>query len=364
MRIILLVDFDYYYAQLEEIENPEYKGKPLVICVYSGRSEDSGAVATCNYEARNLGIRSGMPISFAKKRANKDTTFLPTRRDYYKKISDEIMEVMRSFADSFEQVSIDEAYLDISSKGSYQEAAKTCREIKDKIKKHFNLTCSIGVGPNKLVAKMSAGLNKPDGLTITKKENFAEIFHKLKVKKLHGIGPKIEKLLEENKVKTIGDLANFDLNKLKKIIGENKGLLLHNRANGVDDDPVDEREKKQISRLTTLKEDSRDFEVIRQKIHELAKDVKKTLDKAGIKFKTVSIITINPEIQTRTRSRTLDGLENSMETIQSVAEELLHEYLEEVDDDVRRIGVGVSNFDQKETKPKKSKNQSLSKFFS
>jgi len=366
-RIILLVDFDYYYAQVEEVEHPEYKDKPLVVCVYSGRSEDSGAVATANYKARELGIRAGIPIVFAKKKADEETTFIPMRKPYYIQLSDKMMDEMRKFSDKFEQVSVDEAYLDVTEKigCDYQEAAKLGRELKQKIKKKFKLTCSIGIGPNKLIAKMSAGINKPDGMTITKKEDFKKTFHGMKVSKLHGIGPKIQEVLEQNGVKTIGDLASFDLEILRQLIGENKGKLLHDRANGIDDDSVEERVKQQLSRLKTLKEDTRDIEKIKPIFYELSIDVKKAADNRKVKFKTISTITINSAIQTKTRSRTLEEPENTLETIEKVGIELLEELLKEnPDEKIRRIGVGISNFIELNKNVEKKKNQSgLDKFF-
>jgi len=361
-RIIILVDFDYYYAQIEERDNPEYRGKPLVVCVYSGRSEDSGAVATCNYQARELGIKAGMPITFAKRRATEETIFVPMRKDYYVQISDTIMDVMRSFADRFEQVSVDEAYLDIteSSNGRPQEAVKICRKLKAKVRDKFELTCSIGMGPNKLVAKMSAGMNKPDGLTITRKEEFSVLFHELEVKKLHGIGPKTQEVLEKNGLKTIGDLARFDVNKLKHLIGDRKGELLHDRANGLDNDPVEEREKQQLSNLKTLKEDSRDIEKIMPLFHDLCVKVKQRVDERGIKFKTVSITAINNIMQTKTRSKTLEKQENTLDVLESIGLKLLKEYLEDNPDElIRRIGIGVANFYDE---PEKKKQQSLGNF--
>jgi len=363
-RIIFLLDFDYFYAQIEERDNPEYKDKPIVVCVYSGRTETSGAVATCNYEARKLGIRAGMPISFAQKHAekNKETLFLPVRMDYYREVSGEIMELLRNHADRFEQVSVDEAYLDISEScsESYQKAAIIAGTIKREIKEKYDLTCSIGIGPNKLIAKMSAGVHKPDGLTIIKPEDMREFLDSLPVAKLFGVGPKIEKILEANNVRRIRDLADFDIGVLQRLFGENKGVLLHNRALGIDDEPVEDSDKQQISRLTTFKEDTRNIETIKEALNTLAENVYNNVKDRDIQFKTISIIIINPDIKTRTRSKTLDEPTNSLEILQETSKELVKEFLNENQDNLRRIGVRVSNLSEDE---KWKKQSGLRRFF-
>ena len=172
-RIVLLVDLDYFFAQCEERRNPSIKDKPVVVCVYSGRTEDSGAVSTANYVARNYGVKSGISISLAKKKL-KDVNafFLPVDKKFYKEISDSIMDILRNYVDLFEQVSVDEAYLDVTqrTKENYQRAKQLAVAIKNDILIQQQLTCSIGVGPNKLVAKIAADIRKPDRLTVVKPE--------------------------------------------------------------------------------------------------------------------------------------------------------------------------------------------------
>ncbi|MFH1978725.1 MAG: DNA polymerase IV [Candidatus Aenigmatarchaeota archaeon] len=363
-RIILLLDFDYFYAQIEERDNSKYKDKPLVVCVYSGRTENSGAVATCNYKARDLGIRSGMPISFAQKHAEKDseTVFIPVRMDYYKEVSSEIMEMLRSHADKFEQVSVDEAYLDISESSgeNYQKAAVIAANIKKEVKEKFELTCSIGIGPNKLLAKMSAGVHKPDGLTIIKPEDVREFMDPLLVHKLFGIGPKTTKILAANNVTTIRDLAMYDIGVLQRLFGENKGVLLHNRALGIDEEIVEDSDKQQISRLTTLKEDTMNMDILEKTVEDLARSVYTKTDNMEIQFKTVSIIAINSELQTRTRSKTLDEPSDDLDSIQNSCKELIKDFLKDHPEKLRRIGVRISNFSDYE---KEKKQSDLGKFF-
>ena len=159
----MLVDLDYFFAQCEERRNPSIKGKPVVVCVYSGRTKDSGAVSTANYEARKYGVKSGIPISLAKKKLKDvDAVFLPVDKEFYKEISDSIMQILRRYADYFEQVSVDEAFLDVTqkTKANYQQAKQLAATIKDDVLTQQRLTCSIGIGPNKLVAKIAADMQR------------------------------------------------------------------------------------------------------------------------------------------------------------------------------------------------------------
>src|SRR5579864_952021 len=169
-RTIIAVDLDYFYAQCEEVRDPSIRGKPVVICVFSGRTKESGAVSTANYVARGLGVKSGMPIALAKKILQKDpeSVFLPMDIEYYGEVSDRIMELIRSHGDKFEQASIDEAYLDVTnlSHSNYQEAGVIGRKIKTEISAKEGLTCSIGIAPNKLMAKMAVDSKKPDGFAM------------------------------------------------------------------------------------------------------------------------------------------------------------------------------------------------------
>jgi DNA polymerase IV (DinB-like DNA polymerase) len=169
-RVVMLVDFDYFFAQCEELRNPVLKDKPVVVGVYSGRTEDSGAVSTANYVARKFGVKSGIPLYLAKKRlAGTEAVFLPVDGEFYEQISDKIMSALRGYADSFEQTSIDEAYLDVTSKvhGSFEEARELAEKIKMDVRKQVGIVFSVGVGPNKLVAKVAADSQKPDGLGVS-----------------------------------------------------------------------------------------------------------------------------------------------------------------------------------------------------
>ncbi len=356
MRIILHIDLDSFYASVEEKRKPELKGKPVVVCVFSGRTADSGAVATSNYVARDLGIKAGMYIMEAKKLANKDTVFLPTDMKFYKETSERIMEILREHADKFEQRSIDEAYLDISISGSFDEAKKLAEKIKKEVFEEEGITCSVGIGPNKLVAKMASKVQKPDGLTVIKPDEVKLFLDPLPVKKLFGIGPKSMEVFDKVGIKTICELAKFDVKKLTQEFGENKGREIFERANGIDNNEVEETQKQQLSKIGTLKENTNILETISEKLEELSVELEKKIKKEGIKFKTVSAILITTKLQTLTRAKTLRGFTDDIETVKKEANELVNEFLNEnPQEKLRRCGIRVSGFDRE----KKSGNRSL-----
>ena len=243
-RIVMLVDLDYFYAQCEERRKPSIKGTPVVVCFFSGRTEDSGAVSTANYVARKYGVNSGIPISLAKQKLKGiDAVFLPVDKEFYREVSDKIMEILRSHADRFEQVGIDEAYLEMTQriKGNYHEAEKLAELIKEDVLIQQKLTCSIGVGPNKLIAKIAADMQKPDGLTLVKPEEVQIFLSPLPVRRLVGVGRKTEKKLETSGVRTVGQLARFDVQRPIELFGRKLGTYFQNASLGIDDEPVQER---------------------------------------------------------------------------------------------------------------------------
>lgn len=179
-RIILHIDMDYFFAQCEEREHPELKGKPVVICVYSGRGGDRGAVSTSNYEARKLGVKAGISISRAKKLAP-NAVFLPVNMELYHYKSGQVMEILKEYSDKIEQESIDEAYCDLTEKVTGFEGARMLAlKLKDEIRQLVGLTCSVGIGPNKLIAKVASDYKKPDGLTVVRSEEVLQFLAPLK----------------------------------------------------------------------------------------------------------------------------------------------------------------------------------------
>jgi DNA polymerase IV (DinB-like DNA polymerase) len=352
----MLVDLDYFFAQCEELRNPALKGKPVVVGVYSGRTEDSGAVSTANYVARKYGVKSGIPLFLAKKRLEgTEAVFLPGDYEFYQQISEKIMRVFRGYADSFEQGGIDEAYLDVTQKvqGSFEAAKDLAQKIKDDVKNQYGITLSVGVAPNKLVAKIACDSQKPDGLTIVRPEEVAFFLSPLPVDRLIGVGRKVAAKMEALQIKTIGDLARYDVQRLVEVFGKNLGVYFHNAANGIDTVPVQETgETESISRIATLKENTRDLTLILKKTDELTEDIRKELVQRKLFFKQVGIIAIMADLSVHSRSQTLEKPANDLGFLRRVIGELFEKFLGESELEIRRVGVKVSHFAEEETKQK------------
>jgi DNA polymerase IV (DinB-like DNA polymerase) len=345
-RVVLHVDLDAFYASVEEREDPSLMGKPVVVCMFSARGGDSGAVATPNYEARKAGVRSGMSIKQAKK-LEPDGVYLPARREYYSEVSDNIMKILRKHADAFEQVSIDEAFLDVteSSKGNFKQAETLARKLKKEIKEKEKLTCAIGIGPNKLIAKMAASVEKPDGLTIITPGDVEAFLTPLDVTKIWGVGGKTKSALEDIGVEKVGALAKVELQRLIELFGKAKGQWLYNASRGIDDDLVKERgEREQIGRITTLEEDTRDLETISSKINKLAVEVHEKVKEREEEFRTVTFYAVTEDMKGHTKSRTLSTSTSDLREMQETGKDLIRLFLRENDLQIRRVGIRVSNF--------------------
>jgi DNA polymerase IV (DinB-like DNA polymerase) len=355
-RVIILVDFDYFFAQIEERKNPYIKDKPVVVCVYSGRSQDSGAVSTANYIARKYGVKSGMPIALAKSKLESvDAAFLPVDYEFYEEVSEKTMTILRGYADRFEQVGIDEAYLDVSQRvgGSFEQAAELAQRTKTDIQTRCELTCSIGIGPNKLVAKIAADAQKPDGLTVVKPDQVESFLVPLPVDRLIGVGVKTKEKMEAMGIRTIGDLAKYDARRLIEIFGRKLGTYFHNASMGIDDEPVQERgEAESISRIATLKEDTRDLNAILDRTDRLCEEVHEDVRQKGASFKSIGIIAVLTDMSVRSRSKTYENPANELETLRRTAGELFEKLLNESELKLRRVGIKVSNF-AKEQKTQK-----------
>ncbi|MDA4130099.1 MAG: DNA polymerase IV [Thaumarchaeota archaeon] len=347
IRIIMCVDLDYFYAQVEEIRDPSIKGKPVIVCVYSGRTKDSGAVSTCNYIARNSGVRSGMPIALAKRimAEHPEAVFLPMDHEYYESVSNRVMALLKEGSPRFEQASIDEAYLDATqqSAGDYALARDLSEKLKAEIFDTEHLTCTIGIGPNKLVSKMAVDSKKPNGLTVILPGKVREYFDTLPIGKLFGIGPKIEKKLASLRILTVAQLAAFDVQILSRNFGEKMGPQLRDAALGIDEEPVREREIEQFSRIVTLKENALSF-TFEEILAPLAKDLSNKLVAANMTCQSIGIIAITSQLRTKTRSRKTDNPTDSDSEILEVASDLFRiffaeEKLETEWTPVRRVGI-------------------------
>lgn len=342
------IDFDYFYAQCEEIRNPLLKTKAVCVCVYSERGADSGAIATANYIARKYGVKSGMPIIFAKRKLANITDkveFIPVDFDYYSQISEESMNEISSFADIFEYIGRDEAYLDVSKRVEYdfQKAAKLAQQIKYAIKIKTKIGCSIGISPNRMVSKIASDFRKPDGLTVVKPEQVNTFLEPLDIRDIPYIGKKTEQRLAELNLKTIGDLKKPDLFLLTKEFGRKNGSYIYNAARGINDEPVKERAPRiQHSRITTLSKDSKDYEFLKNNLDKICADIHGTIIENGQMFKSVGIQIIQSDLTTRTKSKMLKSPTANAAELQKCAEYLLKEALKTQHMEIRRIGVRVA----------------------
>lgn len=346
-RIIFHVDFDYFYAQCEELRDPSLKGKPVVVCVYSARGGDSGAVSTSNYKAREYGVKSGIPIKLAKNRLKdvSEAKFVPMDRNYYEEMSERALQVVRKYGDRFELVGIDEGFIEVTEKldHDFGRAKELAMAVKQELKNEVGLTCSIGVAPNKLVAKIASDFQKPDGLTLVRPEELKAFLTDLSVGKILGVGKKTEESLNEMGVKTVGELSSIDIYALTKHFGKKIGTYLYNAARGMDEEPVVESESvTQLSRITTLKKSTIMVEEMLEDLESLCKDVHKSAIEQSFSFRSIGIMLILDDLSIKTKSRSLKSHTNNADELFKVAKILLEEAVAESQILVRRLGVKVS----------------------
>ncbi len=350
-RIVFHIDFDYFYAQCEEIRTPELKPKPVCVCVFSGRGGDSGAIATANYTARKYGAKSGMPITFAKRRLKdrEDAVFLPVDFRYYSEVSEKAMDTMRGYADVFEYVGRDEAYLDVTDRVEcdFKRAGHLAQQIKNAVRHRAGISCSVGISPNKMVSKIASNFQKPDGITVVRPDGMDEFLGPLKIRAIPGIGKKTEKRLLEMGLETVQDLRKRDIFVLNKEFGRKSGAYIFNAARGEDEAPVKEREASvQYSKIATLSMDSRDYQFLRKSIVELCGEVHKVAMGNNRMFKSVGVQLIHSDLSGRTKSKMLKNPTSSLAELQRNAERLLAEALDGPVPNVRRLGVRVSDLSE------------------
>jgi DNA polymerase IV (DinB-like DNA polymerase) len=339
-RIILHLDMDSFYASVEMQAHPELRNKPVVIGADPKQGRGRGVVSTCSYEARAFGIRSAMPVSQAFVLCPHAIFRLP---DFplYAKVSGEVMTIIRSFGFSFQQVSIDEAFLDVSPLTDINDAASLAEQIKVTVERTLGLTCSIGIGQSKLVAKIASDFKKPAGLTVVEPAGTAEFLAPLPVRKMPGIGKKAELGLLELGITTIGGLAAYDVRKLVARFGRG-GAALHEMALGIDGSEVEECTKMgSISREITFETDTDDPDLIAMTMDTLAEDVYSGLAKEDLSFRTLTVKVRYQGFVTRTRARTLSHNTRKKEILHTCAHSLLREMME--DKKVRLLGIRLSS---------------------
>ncbi len=341
-RIIFHVDMDHFYTAVEEREHPELKGQPVIVGADPKEGRGRGVVLTCNYEARKFGIRSGMPISRAWK-IIPEAVYLRPNFELYIRVSNEIMSILRAHSVKFEQWGIDEAILDVTSTAKDDaEAEHLAQQIKNQIYDNQKLTCSIGVGPNKLVAKIASDYEKPDGLTIVEYQKTEAFLAPLPVRKLLWVGRKTEQKLATMGIKSIGDLAHSDAAMLTESFGV-AGTQFYLMAHGIDRSEVEERSQiKSISRETTFEEDTSDLELASGVLNELAAELAKDVQDRDYHFRTITVRIRYENFETHTHSKTLPAVTNRLQDLRKTANELLHTNAK-LDKKIRLVGLRVAN---------------------
>jgi DNA polymerase IV len=341
-RRILHIDMDAFFAAVEQKRRPELEGKPVVI---GGRGNPSqrGVVSTANYEARKYGVHSAMPMKTAYKLCP-HAVYLPVDYEAYSAASGLFKKVLKTISPIMEDVGIDEAYLDLSDMPDSNEVISN--RIKTEIKKDTGLTCSIGVAPNKLLAKIASDMQKPDGLTILTADDIGIRIWPMPVRKLYGIGPKTEEHLKKAGIETIGQLAALPIEKLRELFGNSYGQYLYEAARGIDESPlITHWEPKSFSRENTFQEDVRDWQVIARTLADLAKDVVEDLQGHQYQARTITIKIRFSDFETLTRAMTIPNYTDSDEEIRKAAFACLKRI--ELKKKVRLVGVRASNFEGK-----------------
>ena len=331
--MIAHVDMDAFYVSVELLRHPELRGKPLVVAHDGPR----GVVTTASYEARKFGVHSALPMVVARRRCP-ELLVLPVDMQLYRRGSVKVMSTLREFSDVVEVVGMDEAYIDLSASPVPEARA---REIKARIREETRLVCSIGLAPNKLMAKIASDLDKPDGFCVLDTDDWLPRIGDKPAAILPGVGPKTDARLRAIGVETVAQLAGADPELLRGTFGANHGDGLRARANGAgSSDLTTDRVRKSESRETTFSADVTDRDELAATIERLADSVCKSLEAHGGSGRTVTMkIRLRP-FRTFTRSRTLPSPTRDPEVVKAVARELLERF--DPADPVRLIGVGVA----------------------
>ncbi|HET7522466.1 MAG TPA: DNA polymerase IV [Bacillales bacterium] len=305
-RVIFHVDMNSFYASVEAALQPELKGKPLAIA--GDAKERRGIVVTSSYEARARGVKTTMPVWEAR-RLCPDLIVRPPNFERYRKASAAMFGILRGYTSLVQPVSIDEGYLDLTDYGREEAPPDIAREIQQRILNELHLPCSIGVAPNKFLAKMASDMKKPLGITILRKRDVPSVLWPLKVGEMYGVGKKTEEKLNRIDIITIGDLAAADTFVLKKAIGIN-GERLKQRANGIDLRPVDPdavSEFKSIGHSTTLPTDTASGETVKTVLRRLADSVAKRMERKETLALNIQLMIRYGDRKTITRSRKLEN---------------------------------------------------------
>lgn len=341
-RIIFHIDMDAFFAAVEQHDNPELKGKPVVVGADPVKGSGRGVVSAASYEARKFGIHSAMPISRAFKLCPK-AVFLPVRMKRYKEVSKIIMSLFYDFTPLVEQISVDEAFLDMTgTERLLGDPVKTGMEIKQKIKEITGLTASVGIAPSKLVAKIASDSNKPDGLVFVDKDKVQEFLNPLPISRLWGVGKVTEKKLKNMGINIVKDLVNIPEKSLTSVFGKSKGVFLYNTCRGIDNRAVERTaEAKSISNEITFDNDTCDRDFLLDTILALCEKVAFRMRKQKLSARTVFLKIRYDDFSTSVRNKTFTRPLSVFEEIYNEICTLFETFYTD-NRKVRLIGVGVS----------------------
>jgi len=347
--IVLHVDMDCFYASCERLREPELRGEPLVVGMGYDAGEEHGAVATASYEARDYGVESAMPISKALDRLPRVAEhpedpdaghYRPVDLEYYQEIARDVKTILYDLSETVREVSIDEAYLDVTERTAWEVAEGFARHVKQRIQSEVGVPASVGVAPNMSAAKIASDHDKPDGLTVVPPEDLREFLEPLPIEDLHGVGPVSASEFHDIGIDTIGDLAAADLEPIEDRFGE-RGRELHFRARGIDDREVETRGKpKSLSREQSVGTPITDPPELYERIDALARAVTERAERKDALYRTIGIKIVKPPFDVNTRERSLSGPVHEPELVRETARDLAREFEGE---EVRKVGVRVSN---------------------
>jgi len=352
-QIVLHVDMDCFYAACERLREPELEGEPLVVGMGYEPNDDIGAVATASYEAREYGVESAQAISTALERlprkadvdARADTDepagyYRPVDLDYYSEIAGEVKEILHDCADVVREVSIDEAYLDVTDRTGWSVVDGFARHVKNRIEREVGVVASVGVAPTLSAAKVASDRDKPDGLVVVEPGEVADFFAPLDVEEVHGVGPVTARTLRDLDIETAGDLAEADPHALESRFGE-RGRELYDRARGADDRAVTPTgDPKSLSRESAFAEAVEAADRKRDQLRALAEAVADRAERKGAQYRTIGVKAVTPPYDINTRERSLPGPVEDADLVEDIALDLFEEF---EDDPVRKVGVRVSN---------------------
>jgi len=332
---------DCFYAAVHMRDDPSLRGKPVII---GGSPQGRGVVAAANYEVRRYGVHSAMPAAQAVKRCP-HAIFLEPDFPRYRQESDAIFAIFREYTLVVQPASLDEAYLDVSEHlGTLGSATAVARDIRRRVRDERGLTVSVGVGPNRLIAKIASDFDKPDGLTVVKPHRIQDFLDPLPVRRLHGVGPATEKALETLGARTVAELRELSLERLERRFGRH-GRMLWEFSRGIDERPVRvDRERKSLGHERTYAQDLHAIAEMDAQIEDLSRRVAEGLAKREIAARTVNVKVRYPDFTTLTRARTLPQATASAPWIAEVARELLRQ-TDAAERGVRLLGVTGSGLE-------------------